>query len=180
MRRKIRPVCLCRDCENTVSRPGYLYCSNRCQQEHQHHEYVKAWLVGDKDGARAVVEVSYHVKRWLKDTYGEKCCHCGWAETNPHTGRIPLHLNHIDGNWRNSRPENLRLLCPNCYLQRPELGKWSALYCAEESLVKAATTIGLWRLFELSRGSLALRYGLRSAGCGHWHRRGWCLRYEHG
>ncbi|WP_184202414.1 HNH endonuclease [Armatimonas rosea] len=115
MRLKIRPVCLCRDCENRVSRPGYLYCSNRCQQEHQHHEYVKAWLAGEKDGARGVVEVSYHVKRWLKDTYGEKCCQCGWAERNLNTGLIPLHLDHIDGNWRNNRPENLRLLCPNCH-----------------------------------------------------------------
>ena len=115
MRRKIRPICLCRDCENQVSQPNYLYCSNRCQQEHQYHKYIAGWFSGEKSGARAEVCVSYHIQRWLRETYGEHCCQCGWAERNTHTGRIPLHLDHIDGNWRNNRPENLRLLCPNCH-----------------------------------------------------------------
>ena len=31
------------------------------------------------------------------------------------TGRIPLHIDHIDGDWSNNQPPNLRLLCPNCH-----------------------------------------------------------------
>jgi hypothetical protein len=27
---------------------------------------------------------------------------------------LPLEVDHIDGDWRNNVPENLRLLCPNC------------------------------------------------------------------
>ncbi|MCX5013731.1 HNH endonuclease [Streptomyces sp. NBC_00555] len=28
---------------------------------------------------------------------------------------LPLEVDHIDGDWRNNLPENLRLLCPNCH-----------------------------------------------------------------
>jgi 5-methylcytosine-specific restriction endonuclease McrA len=33
--------------------------------------------------------------------------------------RIPLELDHIDGNPENNAIDNLRLICPNCHAQTP-------------------------------------------------------------
>jgi hypothetical protein len=56
------------------------------------------------------------------ESYGFKCSICGWGERNPHTGKVPLHVDQIDGNARNNRPENLRLLCPNHHAPTPTYG----------------------------------------------------------
>ncbi|MBI4671646.1 MAG: HNH endonuclease [Chloroflexi bacterium] len=95
-----------------MDQPGNTYCSNRCQQEFQHKQWIDEWFAGIIDGLEGVGP-SKHIRRYLIETRGEVCEICGWAEVNPNTGTIPLHLDHIDGNWRNNRPENVRLLCPN-------------------------------------------------------------------
>jgi len=46
---------------------------------------------------------------------GRKCELCGWSERNPYTGIIPVQTNHINGNKKDIRPENLIVLCPNCH-----------------------------------------------------------------
>jgi hypothetical protein len=49
------------------------------------------------------------------ERFGEKCTRCGWGERHPLTGKVPVEVEHIDGNWRNNAPSNLTLLCPNCH-----------------------------------------------------------------
>ena len=44
---------------------------------------------------------------------------CGWCEINPTSGKIPLEIEHIDGNYKNNTEENLILLCPNCHSLTP-------------------------------------------------------------
>jgi hypothetical protein len=47
-----------------------------------------------------------------------KCEICGWAKESL-DGRIPLELDHINGNSHDNRIENLRVLCPNCHSLQP-------------------------------------------------------------
>ena len=47
--------------------------------------------------------------------YDNKCARCGWGEKNTYTNTIPLEIEHIDGNYRNNKEDNLVLLCPNCH-----------------------------------------------------------------
>ena len=47
-----------------------------------------------------------------------KCEECGWAKYSI-DGRLPLELDHINGDSRDNRLENLRILCPNCHSLKP-------------------------------------------------------------
>ncbi len=47
-----------------------------------------------------------------------KCEQCGWAKIST-DGRIPLELDHVNGNRYDNRLENLRILCPNCHSLQP-------------------------------------------------------------
>ena len=100
------------NCGEELDRRVQRFCNCRCQQTYARRQYIDAWLAGSVSGMGTWAIVSRHVRHYLLDKYGA-CVMCGWAERNPVTGRIPLHLDHIDGDWRNNRPENLRLLCPN-------------------------------------------------------------------
>jgi hypothetical protein len=57
-----------------------------------------------------------------------KCELCGWA-TRSIDGRVPVELDHINGDKKDNRLVNLRILCPNCHsLQTTHRGKNKGVY----------------------------------------------------
>ncbi len=63
---------------------------------------------------------SFKLKKrlFLAGLKSPKCEICGWAEIS-NDGRIPVELDHINGDHRDNRLENLRILCPNCHSLQP-------------------------------------------------------------
>jgi len=109
-----KPRTPCLVCGKEPYGAGYKYCSNACQHEYQYRIFIKKWKSGEVAGLQGLGVVSLHVKRYLREKFGNRCCLCGWAKINLKTGLVPVVADHIDGNWRNNTDKNLRLLCPNC------------------------------------------------------------------
>lgn len=63
---------------------------------------------------------SYKLKRRLfKEGLKQPVCElCQWAQKSV-DGRIPLELDHINGDHTDNRLLNLRVLCPNCHSLQP-------------------------------------------------------------
>jgi len=108
---------------------GVLYHCLNCVKElkkngkvRKYKEYIKMWKNGEVDGSKGESGVSTHIRRYLFDKYNNKCSKCGWNEINEITGKSPLNVEHIDGDYRNNKEENLDLLCPNCHSLTPTYG----------------------------------------------------------
>lgn len=102
--------------EELVARNG-KYCNNTCQKDKEHRTYIEQWKCGLKTGTRGISTGNFsgHIVRYMFDKYSSRCSLCGWNRVNRTTGKIPLEIDHIDGNSDNNTEDNLVLLCPNCH-----------------------------------------------------------------
>lgn len=104
----------CRNCNKEIKNKN-KYCSVKCQKEYEYMNFIKKWKEGETSGMRGEYQLSMHIKTYLLQKYNNQCARCGWGETNQYTGKIPLEIEHIDGNYKNNKEENLIVLCPNCH-----------------------------------------------------------------
>ena len=91
------------------------FCSVKCQKEYEYKVYINNWKNGYEDGMRGKYQLSMHIKTYMLKKYNYRCYQCGWNKKNPYTNKIPLEVEHIDGNYLNNKEENLIILCPNCH-----------------------------------------------------------------
>ena len=108
----------CLNCSTSLDRKGQIkYCSVNCQAYFRNKKWIEMWKSGERTGGigDTTRSVSRHLKKYLREKYGNRCFRCGWNEKHPITGIVPVEIEHIDGNSENNIESNLILLCPNCH-----------------------------------------------------------------
>ncbi|MFC9912667.1 HNH endonuclease [Streptomyces sp. NPDC127197] len=85
------------------------------RMRHNQRRRTAEEILVEDTSAHAVRIPSSRLKRAMQELgVEERCALCG-IEALWLGEPLPLEVDHIDGNWRNNRIKNLRLLCPNCH-----------------------------------------------------------------
>ena len=115
-RMKPRRMCAA-GCGRICNEPEAFFCSRDCfQHERRFSRYAEFLKGNERPNPQVKSFLRWAVIRYLGF---EACSRCGWAERHPVTDRIPVEVEHIDGDWRNNHPVNLTLLCPSCHALTP-------------------------------------------------------------
>lgn len=108
------PVC------GEPSKTNAVTCGRTCAVKQKRDDFISRWLRGEA-GLSGIV-LSRWIRHYLIEKAGHRCQKCGWGEVNPKTGKIPLTINHIDGDPFRHVPSNLEVLCPSCHSLTPNYG----------------------------------------------------------
>ena len=120
VRRHGKPRGNCKQCGKEKPRRQQAFCSIECATTFRTGRKIKDWLSGKHKGYTGkTMSLSKFVKHYLYETRGTACSICSWDERHPIDGSILTEIDHINGDASDTRPENLRILCPNCHSMTP-------------------------------------------------------------
>ena len=119
----------CINCLNTVisrsKRNKHKYCSNKCQSDYL---LDKKFINGTNWSRRMGI--------YLKELRGNKCENCGIENWNGK--ELTFQIDHINGDRKDNRYINLKILCPNCHTQRPTWGIGNMSETGKKRLISGA------------------------------------------
>ena len=101
----------CNFCKNKyVSYSTSKYCSMLCNIQAKKQDSQLKFEQG-------LLQSPAVLRQKISEQQGWNCNLCGITKWNDQ--KVPLVLDHIDGDSTNNFPNNLRLICPNCDAQLP-------------------------------------------------------------
>lgn len=109
---KVRSNCI--GCGIEIKRIGNFH-SNDCERKYK----IKRWISKEFIPVGKYGQILQWMRDYIVSLKGNNCWKCGWSEVNPKSMKVPLEINHIDGNCMNNSIENLELICPNCHSLTP-------------------------------------------------------------
>lgn len=114
MRKRDKKEKNCLHCNKLIPNRN-IFCNNNCQAEYKYKKQIEEWVSGKSIMNYGAIKISSFIRKYLFEINNSKCQLCGWGERNLFTNKIPLEVDHIDGDSQNNNFENLRLVCPNCH-----------------------------------------------------------------
>jgi len=113
---------ICNQCQKQYKSyiPTAKYCSPKCHKDYEFNLIIEKWKNGIEKGYYGkTFLIAPWLRKYLFIKYENKCCKCSWNQLHPITEKVPLEVNHIDGDASNCKENNLELLCPNCHSLTP-------------------------------------------------------------
>lgn len=116
---------ICDYCHHELTIKGCLskrFCNNICSAKYFSEKRIGTTLNKFYEGKLTDTQVrTKTVKKEILKLQDSKCKSCG-IENLWNGKELMFVLDHIDGNWRNNSPSNVRLICPNCNSQTDTFG----------------------------------------------------------